>query len=547
MKGTDPVRTISATVVLVAFAILSGGTSAPAARSLGLIVTADEATPALLTARFVDAAMEALATGRQWESTLLSADAALVRAAGAVWPPDYDGSLAAQAGALQQLVLAIRLDDLVAVRLRVRQTSQAEALWVRPDVAEAKGFTLTQATPAETAVTALARELAARLAAGFDQAPVVGPVEPLAPAEPAVPPAEPTSPPAEPAAPTGEPVPAAPAAAPLSPHFAAAEQFLKEGNLRSAEDSAQRALDAGDSRGLTCLLMARIMAAKRDDDAQRLWLERALAADPSLNEARLPLAGLLHQRGLWQKALTEYQQVLAADPQNRFALLGMAGIYAEHQQPRRAADIINEAVGYYPNDASLYLRLGEFHAAYRAYPEAESAYDRAARLASDPEEKARALDRLGDLYSQADRYREGFACYAEASKLRAGSSGPLAERRYGQVMATADAALQRVLQQATGAFNSYLANAGTAREEAYVALADLRGQAQAISGFMDTVVPPASQKLAHAQRKLGYSLVLEAAISAMVHLDTGRAELLEQYTARLREAEGTLGLVSQAG
>lgn len=510
-----------------------------AARTLGLVVTAKEPTPALLRARFVDTVMEALAAGREWESTLLTADAALVRISDAPWPATLDAPLAAHAADLQRLVVAVRLDDLVAVRLDIAQESKAEVVWVRPDAAEARGFTLSQASPAEAGVIALARDMAAKLAEGFGQAPALAPVAPSTTVE--VP-----SEPSAPTPPTEQPAPETPTAQPLSAHFAAAERFLLEGDLRSAEDSALRALNAGDPRGPTCLLMARIMAARRDDDGQRLWLERALAADPALNEARLPLAELLRQRGLWQKALAEFQRVLSTDPRNRFALLGMASIYAEHDQPRRAAEIVNEAIGYYPDDPSLYLRLGEFHAAYRAYPEAEAAFDRAARLAASAEEKARALDCLGDLYAQAGRHREGFACYAEASKLRAGSSGPLAERRYEAVMATADAALLRALHQATGAFDSYLADAGTAREEAYMALADLRGQAQAIREFMDTVVPPAPQRLMHARRKLGYSLILEAAVSAMVHLDTGRAELLQQYTARLREAEDALGVSGEA-
>lgn len=533
-------RTPSALTALLVLVAVAAAAPVPAARTLGLVVTANDSTPALLRARFVDAAMEALAAGRQWDATLLTADAALVRASGAQWPTALETPLADHAAELQRLVLAVRLDDLVAVRLDIAQDSKAEVVWVKPDVAAARGFTLAQASAAETGIIALGRALAARLAEGFEQAPALAAV--AAPATTGEPP-EPSAstPPAE------QPAPETPAAAPLSTHFQAAERFLQEGDLRSAEDSAQRALAAGDPRGPTCLLMARIMAAKRDDDSQRLWLERALTADPTLNEARLPLAELLRQRGLWQKALAEYQRVLATDPQNRFALLGMATIYAEHDQPRRAAEIMNEAIGYYPDDPSLYLRLGEFHAAYRAYPEAEAAFDRAARLATNTEEKARALDSLGDLYAQAGRHREGLACYAEASKLRAGSSGPLAERRYEAVMATADAALLRALQQATGAFDSYLANAGTAREEAYMALSDLRGQTQVIRDFMDLVVPPAPQKLMHARRKLGYSLLLEAAISAMVHLDTGRADLLQQYTARLREAEETLGVRSHAG
>jgi tetratricopeptide (TPR) repeat protein len=501
--------------------------------------------------------MQSLATGRQWEATALTADSPLVKASGAPWPQAADGTLDTGSEPLRQLVTAVRLDDLVAVRLAIGPSGEAEVIWVRPEVSVARGFTLNQAASGESAAVGLARLLAGRMAEGFDKAPEL-PASTPAPAATATPetpvpaaPTDPTEAPTAPPAPApGETPPATPTGsepAPLSTHYQMAEQFLKEGDLRKAEDSAQLASATADPPGLVCLLLARIEAAKRDDDAQRLWLDRALAADPTLAEARLRLADLLRQRGLWQKALTEYQQVLAADPRDRYALLGSANIYAQHDQPRRAADIVNQAVGYYPEDASLHLRLGDLYAAYRALAEAEAAYVRAARLATAAEDKAKALDRLGDLYAAAQRYREGFACYAETSTLRAGGSGALAERRYEQVMVTADEALAKALQAATRAFDGYLAEDGTAREEAYAALADLRGQAQEINAFMDTVVPPASQKLPHARRKLGYSLVLEAAVSAMVHLDTGRADLLEQYQARLREALGTSGLPAGTG
>jgi tetratricopeptide (TPR) repeat protein len=540
------VRTILAGAMALALTAVAWGAPAPPPAALGLVLAAGPQTPPLTQSRFADAIMEAVAASRKWEATVLTEGCALVAASGAVWPLRAEASLASCAGDLQRLAETTRLDDIVVVRLTVAAGCEAEVVWVRGQRAAAKGFTVSVTAPGDAGVVQLARQVVTRIEAGFDSAPSlpaeVPPAVTPSPA-PATGPAPGTSPAVAPEASSTAPVPTPAAAlpeAPLSEHFRAAEKFLQDGELRKAEDAAQAASDAGDPRAQVCLLFARIEAAKRNTDEERRWLERALAADGALTAAHLRLAELLRAKGLWRKALEEYQAVLSSDPQELHALLGQAGIYGEQGQPRRAAEIVTQALQHSPEDGSLYLRLGDLEAQRNELAQAETAYDRAARLAKSPEDKASALDRLGDLYIGAQRYHEGFMCYAEASRLRSEVSTPLAERRYRQVMSAADEGVSRVLATASQALAGYLADDGTSREEAYAALADLRGQAVEVSSFADTVVAPASLRLEHARRKLAYNLVMEAAISGVVYLDTGRGELLDRYRARLAEAQPAL-------
>lgn len=624
--GVRLVKILPVAVLLLIASVALAATAEPP-RTVGLLVVVSGPATPLLPARTADAVMEALATTHQWEPTVLTPEAALLRASGVSWPAGVEAAPASQPGALRDLATTLRLDDLLALTLDTGGGNTLRCVWVRPAAPGARVIAVTAPGAAEAALPRLCQQLVMRLQQGFEQAAALAPntgetvpapgtppaaptaggpvaVKPstaagtsapanLPPAVPggtgtmtppataqatptpgtATPPATPTTPgtdtkpaPATPAVPAtaatppadSKPAPATPATpaapatagtdskpvaatagpAPLSDDFRAAEELLRQGEFLRAEDAARRALEGSDPRAQVCLLMARIQAARGNPQEQRRWLEQALTVDASLVEPRLLLAEQLRLQGLWRKALDEYQTITKTDPHNRLALLGMATIYGQQEQPKRAAELVAEVIKDSPEEASLYLRMGDYHAQRNALAEAEAAFDRAARLAKDPDDKALALDRLGDLYIGAQRYREGFACYAEASKLRSNAASPLAERRYQQVMAAADDGLQRTLAQAGTLLTGYLAQDGTTREDAYTALTELRGQAQEVADFMDAVQPPPVLKLEHARRKLACSLTLEAAVSAMLFLDTGRQDMLENYRTRLNEARG---------
>ncbi|MGE5532027.1 MAG: tetratricopeptide repeat protein, partial [Bacteroidota bacterium] len=346
-----------------------------------------------------------------------------------------------------------------------------------------------------------------------------------------------TAAPAPVAAPTALEPPKAPEQAPQ--FLAAAEKFLGQGDYRRAEDLLLKAEEAREPRASVFSGWAKLEAARQNKVAERTWLERTINADPGDVPAHLRLAELLREAGLWRKAVDEYDLVIKAQPDNVQAYLGLSSLYAAQSQPRRAAEILSEAVKHRPEDCSLYLRLGDLYAPRKALPEAEEAYDTAARL-SKGEQRADALDRLGDLYVLADREREGFICYAEASKLRSESNSPLAEKRYRQIMGAADDALGKVLDKAAQGLDGYLSGRNVTREEAFGAMSDFNTQVQEVSNFVESITPPTNLKLPHAQRKLAYSLAAEAALYGLLYLDQGKQDELGLYQARLTESKKSL-------
>lgn len=350
--------------------------------------------------------------------------------------------------------------------------------------------------------------------------PAAGPVIPVTPA-----PAQATPPPAPPQEP--------------SPFLVAADKYLRDGDYKRVEDMLLKAEDAHDAKAAVLYAWARLEEARQNRVAERTWLERTIAEDPANLAAHLRLAELLRGAGLWRKAAEEYNLVVKAQPDNVFAYLGLSAVWASQSQPRRAAEILTEALKHRPTDASLYLRLGDLQAQRNALAEAEDAYDRAARL-SQGEGRADALDRLGDLYVRAGREREGFICYAEASKLRSESNSPLAEKRYGQIMAAADESLGKVIDSATKGLEGYLAGRNVTREEAFSAMSDFNEQVQEVSQFVESITPPSNLKLPHAERKLAYSLAAEAALYGLLYLDQGRQNELGLYQVRLAESRKNL-------
>lgn len=367
-------------------------------------------------------------------------------------------------------------------------------------------------------------------------------------AEPATEPVGPRTPttPAAPTGPSATPATVPPAAAPATPGEAstfltAAQELIREGDLRRAEELLIKAQDAGDPRARVYALWAELERARQNPTAERAWLQRALAEDDSLTAAHLRLAELLRLAGLWRKAAEEYQTVIKQDPANVYGYVGLSALYARQSQPRRAAEILTEALQHVAPDPTLYLRIGALHAQRQAWAEAENAYDRAVRLTQGVQ-RAEALDQLGDLYLQAGRDREGFICYAEASRLRAGGSSTMAEKRYNQIMRAADAALLDASTRAQAALEAYLAGRNVYREEVWAALNDFRTQVQEMSSFIGSVVPPATAKTAHLERKLAYSLAAEAALAGLDYIDqgAGKRQRLDDYRRLVGEALTTI-------
>jgi tetratricopeptide (TPR) repeat protein len=329
-----------------------------------------------------------------------------------------------------------------------------------------------------------------------------------------------------------------------SVYLVSAEKYLREGEYQRALDWGDQALEAGDDKATVYYLFARTEAARQNRQAQRRWLERTLEADPGHAAARLQLAEVLREGGLWHKAIEEYQLVIEQAPESLHAYLGLSAIYAQHAQPRRAAELLAEALAHHPHEVNLYLRMGDLHAQRGAPAEAEAAYSQAARHTQGAD-RAQALDRLGDLYMEAGRQHEAFICFAEASKLRPMTDFSVAEKRYQQVMQAADQALLQTVQHSERSLQSYLGGGNITRGEAYEAFVEASQQVQVTRELAEVMVAPESRRLEHARRKLAYTLTSEMVTLGLLYLDTNQGDTLTEYQLRLSETHRSFAELTQ--
>lgn len=383
-----------------------------------------------------------------------------------------------------------------------------------------------------------------------DDEPVIAPgPAPAAPAEPVAPGPmviEETAPPATtvetPAAPAGEgqpPVeegpPPAEEADPLGPVQQAYDRGDYDGALLLLRDLAE-SLD-GDAR--LHLLRAKVLLAIQARAEAMAALERAVALDPTLVEARVWLARLQAEQGLWQAAVEQYELALVAEPANHEALLGLARVYRDHGHRRKAIDLLTAAVESGQADANTLVLLAELHAAEGELEVAQRLLVQAASL-STGERTAEILERLGDLYAQRRLHREALSCYQRAAEISP-SRASMVQRRYLEVMAAADSSVSDALTAGWSVFRDYVDSQLGERELVFRALSGVRAQVEEALQFADSVTPPEALRAEHARRQYAYSLAVEATVAALSYLDLGEAEMKTRAELRHQDAVAEFG------
>lgn len=342
--------------------------------------------------------------------------------------------------------------------------------------------------------------------------------------------------PADPLAVAEEPAPRADDAQPPQPdpELAAAEDAYESGKLDVASALLEDYVRTHGSSGRAQLLRAKLSLARLEQEAAVDQLQRAVALDPELVEARVWLARLLSEQGLWQKATEEYRRSLETNPENLEALLGLARVYRDNGHRRRAIRLLQEADEAGQSDPSLLLMLGLLHWAEGNDEQSERAFLRTAARA-DTEMRAEALEHLGDLYVERRQHREALRCYLEAAQLNPTRSS-VAQRRYREVMAAADGAVHDALTNGWSVFEQYARDAIGQREMVYRHLRAVSAELEEALSFADGLTPPAALRGDHARRQLAYSLAIEATVSALTYLDLGEDTMLERAVTRHGEA-----------
>ncbi len=78
-----------------------------------------------------------------------------------------------------------------------------------------------------------------------------------------------------------------------------------------------------------------------------------------------------------------YEDVLAKDPENRYALEAMGYLYREENDPKMAAEYFNRLAKAYPDDYIPYLALGDLYTQTREFQLADDNYQKAYKLAPE--------------------------------------------------------------------------------------------------------------------------------------------------------------------
>ncbi len=334
-----------------------------------------------------------------------------------------------------------------------------------------------------------------------------------------------------------QPVPPAIHTQPAPDLLAGAQHALRVGNYHRALELSDEALHSGADKAQVFMLKAQVYARLHDVDRERQALQSALALDDTLYLPRLILGRIELDRGLWQKAAELYQQAIDADPTHPIAHLRLADLCQTHNQPRRALQVLQQAVETNPREVRLLIALGDAYHRRHLLEQAEATYGRIIAL-GDSTAQVKGYRRLAELYTDVGEYGEAFGCYAKAAELEEGSA-EVDSQGYQQVFTAADKAVHQTLDEAWETFSAYIqGDEQVAREQAYVAVQQATADINQIKQSAAQVEAPANLQAIHSQRRLFYSVAYEAAFSAQMYLDTGDQQLrqtADQRRTQVRE------------
>lgn len=129
--------------------------------------------------------------------------------------------------------------------------------------------------------------------------------------------------------------------------------------------------------------------AHRDRNEYRRGIARlreAIRLDPQLTDAFAEMAGMLYLLGDTDKALSAYELALTQQPTLRKALQGAARVYRQKHDYRSAADKLRTILRYNPNDAEIWMNLGDIAVYQGDEILARECYTRATRIDPDATE-----------------------------------------------------------------------------------------------------------------------------------------------------------------
>jgi len=241
----------------------------------------------------------------------------------------------------------------------------------------------------------------------------------------------------------------------LEAHLRLGRHHLALGNAQAAEKLLAQAADLMPSAPVQEAIGDVLTEYERSDLAAPYYAE-AIRQQPSNPRLRLKASEALLRSGQYQKALSEADQLLAIDPDNRAVLLLKAQAHRDLRQFEQALEAADRLLAKAPADQdAAFLRVtieiarGDYDAAAKAIerllarnkagekPENSSRFDR------------RLLTNLGVTLQQLSRYREAAQAFGRAAEAGAGSDPNLLRHKVQALVLAKD--LDQALAEARAA------------------------------------------------------------------------------------------------
>jgi tetratricopeptide (TPR) repeat protein len=131
-----------------------------------------------------------------------------------------------------------------------------------------------------------------------------------------------------------------------------------------------------------------------------------------------------YQKGDYEGAIREFRRAISLDPYSDNSLKAydfIAQAYMKLKRPEDAKKVYKEAMRLFPQEDSLYLKLGNLYYDESDYQKAEAEYLKAVRIAPSPEN----LYPLGQVYLSTKRYKEAEEVFQRILRHEPGNYGAL--------------------------------------------------------------------------------------------------------------------------
>ncbi|HLZ32925.1 MAG TPA: tetratricopeptide repeat protein [Nitrospira sp.] len=170
-----------------------------------------------------------------------------------------------------------------------------------------------------------------------------------------------------------------------------------------------------------------------DTDAQRqnfplagVHYGKALKADPTRNSVRLKLGQIFLQQGMFEPALTQFQDLQTRDPKSAPAQQGIGHVYLRQGKLREAEAALTKAIALDPSSWLSQNLLGLVYDQEQRHTEAIAAYQ--AALALRPREPG-VLNNLGLAYALNGDHEAAIQAYEQA--VATGAASPKLHNNLG--------------------------------------------------------------------------------------------------------------------